>query len=69
MRLEFGDIIEIKISKGLAYAIYTHRHVNPPKYGAVIQVFDHLYDSRPTEIARLQEIPSALRPFSLCMRR
>ena len=60
MRLEFGDI---KTSKRLAYAIYTHRRVNPPKYGAVIQVFDHLYDSRPTESAQIAGNPVRFETF------
>ena len=63
MRPKFGDIIEIETSKGLAYAIYTHRHVKPPKYGAVIQVFDHLYDSRPTEIAEIAGNPVRFATF------
>jgi hypothetical protein len=62
-RLQFGDIVEIKTSKGLAYAIYTHRHVKPPKYGAVIHVFDRLYDSRPTEIAEIAGNPIRFATF------
>jgi hypothetical protein len=50
MKIRFGDIAEIKTSIGLAYAIYTHRHTQPPKYGALIRVFDQLYQSRPVRI-------------------
>ena len=50
MSLAFGDIVEIPTKKGLAYAIYTHRHKTPPKFGALIRIFDLLYDKRPSDI-------------------
>ena len=45
---QFGDIIEIPTARGLAYALYTHRHEKPPKFGALLRVFETLYPSRPT---------------------
>ncbi|MCY2926143.1 MAG: hypothetical protein NT031_12015 [Planctomycetota bacterium] len=35
MKVNVGDVIEIKTSKGLVYALYTHRH---PQYGALLRV-------------------------------
>ena len=57
MKIEFGTIIEIKTSKGLAYALYTHRHDEPPRYGALLRVFDKLYPSRPTDIRTIIKEP------------
>src|SRR5215813_6914666 len=59
-RVQFGDIIEVKTSKGLAYAIFTHRHDN---YGAVIQVFDLLYASRPQNWLEVAEQPIRFATF------
>ena len=56
-RIRFGDIVEIRTSKGLAYAIHTHRHAKPPRYGCVIRLFDGLHRERPTEIASLVNRP------------
>jgi hypothetical protein len=50
-KIRIGDIIEIKTTKGIAYAIYTHRHVDRPRYGPLIHIFDHLYESRPDCLA------------------
>lgn len=47
MKVRVGDLIEIKTGKGLVYAIYTHRHDKPPKYGALLRVFDEVYELRP----------------------
>lgn len=57
MKVQFGDIFEIKTSKGLAYAIYTHKHERPPKFGAVIRVYDHLYKSRPHDVSEITKNP------------
>ncbi len=56
-RVGFGDIIEIKTSKGLAYAIYTHKHARSQYYGWVIQVFDKLYDARPANVTEMSNKP------------
>lgn len=52
-RPQIGDIVEIKTPKGLAYAQYTHKHDEPPKYGALIRVLPGLYKSRPSEFSEL----------------
>lgn len=62
-RIKIGDVIEIKTSIGLAYAIYTHKHVDPPKYGSLIRVFDKTFATRPLEIRGLLFIPSRFETF------
>ena len=62
-RVQFGDIFEIKTSKGLAYGIYTHRHVRPPRFGAVIRIFDRLCRSRPSDIAEIASSPVRFTTF------
>jgi len=47
MKVKCGDIIEIKTSKGIAYALYTHRH---PRYGALLRVFDGLFATSPDNL-------------------
>jgi hypothetical protein len=56
-RVRIGDIVEIETKKGLAYAIYTHKHATPPYYGALIQVFDKLYDSPPADMTEVASNP------------
>jgi hypothetical protein len=52
-KVKLGDIVEIKTSVGLAYAIYTHVHEKPPKFGAIIRVFDQLFQARPESFLEL----------------
>ena len=49
IRVKIGDVIEIRTSRGLAYAQHTHEHVAPPKYGYLIRVLPGLYGKRPTD--------------------
>jgi len=60
VKVQFGDIVEIRTRKGLAYAQYTHRHEN---YGALIRVFDRLYKSRPADIAEVASNPVRFTTF------
>jgi len=53
MKVKIGDIVEVQTSAGLAYALYAHRHSKPPKYGAMIRVFQQIYASRPTDVAEV----------------
>jgi hypothetical protein len=41
-----GDIIEIPISRGLAYAQYTHKYGD---YGGVIRILDGIFQNRPLD--------------------
>ena len=53
VRTKIGDIIEIRTSLGLCYAVYTNKHSDPPKFGALIRVFDETYRERPLDITEL----------------
>ena len=45
-KIKIGDVVEIKTSKGLAYAQYTHKH---KQYGALLRVFDGFHVVRPID--------------------
>ena len=46
-RIKIGDIVEIKTSKGVAYALYTHRH---QQYGALLRVFGRIHEVAPNDL-------------------
>lgn len=41
--------MEIRTPKQLAYALYTHQHDKPPKFGALLRVFDRTFSERPKD--------------------
>lgn len=63
MKVRIGDIVEIQTSKGLAYALYSHKHDKPPKYGALLRVFDQLFQERPKDIQGLAKLPIRFSAF------
>lgn len=63
MRVRVGDLIEIKTSKGLAYALFTHKHEKPPHFGAMLRVFDQTFESRPAELVSLTRLPVQFTTF------
>ena len=50
-----GDIIEIPLSKGFAYAQYINNHTAPPRYGTLIRILPDTYHKRPTDFTKLAE--------------
>lgn len=48
-----GDVIEIDTPAGLAYAQYTHRHTDPPRYGALLRVLPGIFAERPGDFTEL----------------
>jgi hypothetical protein len=52
-RPQIGDVVEIKTSKGLAYAQYTHEHNKLLRFGSLLRVMPGVYPERPTNISRL----------------
>jgi len=46
-RLKIGDLIEIQTNIGIFYALYTHKH---RMYGALIRIFDKIYERRPENL-------------------
>lgn len=57
VRPRIGDVIEIPTSSGCAYAHFTHKHVEPPRYGAMIRVLPGLYDQQPSDFGDLVRHP------------
>jgi hypothetical protein len=52
-RPQVGDVVEIKTSKGLAYAQYTHEHTKPPRYGSLLRVLPGIHAARPGSFSEL----------------
>ena len=50
VRPKIGDVIEIRTSKGLAYALYTHRH---PMMGPLLRVLEGEYAERPPDLSEV----------------
>jgi hypothetical protein len=57
MKVRIGNIVEIQTSKGLAYAQYSHKHDKPPKYGALLRVFDQIFQEQPADLEGLTRLP------------
>lgn len=53
---QIGDVIEIPTPSGFAYAHYTHKHEEPPKYGSLLRVLPGLHESRPVDFADLVKL-------------
>ena len=53
--IKIGDIVEIRSTRGFSYAQYTHRH---NQYGALLNVFDKIFEERPDDIAAVAELSS-----------
>jgi hypothetical protein len=52
-RPHIGDVVEIKTSKGLANAQYTHEHTEPPRYGSLLRVLPGIHAVRPDSFTDL----------------
>ena len=50
MKPKLGNVIEFKTCKGLAYAVYTHRHA---EYGELLKFIDGFYELRPASFESL----------------
>lgn len=44
---KLGDIIEIEVNSGFAYALYTHEN---KLLGSLLRVFGHIYSARPNDL-------------------
>ena len=62
-RPRIGDVIEIPTPKGLAYAHYTHKHDEPPRYGALIRVLPGIFPKRPADFVALVLQPPVFSTF------
>lgn len=44
-RVRLGDVFAIPTKAGVAYAQYIYAHREPPRYGALIRVFEPIFES------------------------
>lgn len=51
---EIGDIVVVETRNGLAYAQYTHKK---PMYGALIRIFDKIYQEAPADLSEVLNQP------------
>jgi hypothetical protein len=61
VRANIGDLIEIRVEGGLAYALHTHRSA---RYGTLIRVFRGVHRTRPSELADIVERPVQFTTFA-----
>ena len=47
-KIQIGDIVEIRTSKGLAYAQYTHKHKD---WGALLRILPKFFETRPLDFS------------------
>jgi hypothetical protein len=52
-RLKLGDIVEIRTSKGFAYAQYVNFHDRPPRYGTLMRVLPGIFPQRLKDFEQL----------------
>jgi hypothetical protein len=62
-RVRVGDIFEIPVSSGLAYAQCTFDHTAPPCYGSLLRVFETKYASRPEDWSDVLKQPEQFAAF------
>ena len=62
-RVRLGDIIEVKVKGGFAYAQYTHEHKVGAGMGSLIRVFDNIYAKRPESLEEIVEQPERFSVF------
>jgi hypothetical protein len=63
VRPKIGDVIEVQTPSGLSYAHYTHNHVDPPRYGALLRVIEGLFTTRPTDFSEIVTRPYQFTTF------
>ena len=66
-----GDVIEIEVPSGLAYAQYTHEHRDPPRMGSLIRVLPGVYERQPdlAALVETEERFSVFFPLRAALRR
>lgn len=53
MKYSFGDIFEVKTSKGLSYFQYVNKYNKPPYYGDLIRILDGYFKIRPKDFTSI----------------
>jgi hypothetical protein len=59
-KLNIGDVIEIRTTKGFAYAQYTHKH---KLFGALIRVYGRIHKEKLADVRELSKERSAFSCF------
>lgn len=62
-RAERGDVFEIPLSQGFAYAQYVLNCPGPPEYGPLIRVFDHVFENSQSDVAAIAKLPERVLVF------
>mgnify|MGYP003468209960 len=60
VRPKIGDVIEIPLSCGFGYALYTHKH---PVYGALLRVARGIFPGCPSNLVPLFQTPCQFTTF------
>ena len=60
VRPRIGDVVEIKVKKGFAYAQLTHKH---PRFGHLIRILPGVYPRRPVHLSDLVAAPHMFQTF------
>jgi hypothetical protein len=58
-----GDVVEIPLVGGFAYAQYVFKHTDPPQYGELIRVLPGVFDVPPDNLQALVEGPDRFVQF------
>lgn len=60
VRPQLGDVVEIQVKKGYAYAHFTHAH---KQYGSLLRVFGEIHATRPAEFSHVVIQPVLFQTF------
>ena len=55
-RAMLGDIVQIPLSKGFAYAQYVNNHKAPPTWGNLLRILPGIYSEKQTNYSELAEM-------------
>lgn len=62
-RKKIGDLLEIPLMHGFAYAQYINEHKTPPKFGSLIRVFPETYEKRPENVTKILDLTESFFAF------
>ncbi len=62
-RPKIGDVIEIQVQSGFAYAQCINKHVKPPNWGHLLRVFPTIHQSRPQDFSEIVTGPEQFTVF------
>jgi len=62
-RPKIGDVIEIAVPSGLAYAQCINKHTVPPHWGHLLRVFPTIHESQPSDFSEIINGPELFTTF------